>query len=199
MMRADLEIICNWIQRGSNVLDLGCGDGALLKYLAQQRGVRGLGLEIDDANVVRCIKNGVNVIQINLNDGLTHYFNNNMFDYVVMTQTLQALPNPVELLEEMLHVGNEGIITFPNMGHWRCRLQFLLRGRMPVTEALPAMWYETENIHLCTVKDFEDVCAKRRIRILERIAINCTHRVGIGPQIMPNWFREIALYRITRD
>lgn len=197
-MRADLEIICDWIQRGSSVLDLGCGDGTLLQHLTRQGTVRVLGLERDDANVVRCVQNGVDVLQVDLSDGLESYFNDGMFDYVVMTQTLQALSNPVKLLNEMLRVGNESIITFPNMGHWRSRLQLMLRGKMPVTPALPAMWYNTENIHLCTVKDFEELCAAHKIRILERAAVDRTHHTAIGLRLVPNWLGEIAMYRLTR-
>ena len=197
-MRADLAIISNWIHRGSSVLDLGCGDGTLLRHLAQQRNVRGLGLEIDGANIERCVQNGVDVIQIDLSDGLAYYFKDGTFDYVVMTQTLQALPNPVRLLNEMLRVGNEGIITFPNIGHWRSRMQLMFRGRMPVTPALPAPWYETENIHLCTVKDFEDLCTTHTIRIRARATVDRTHRATIGLRLVPNWLGEIALYRLTR-
>ena len=196
-MRADLEIIRDWIQQGSSILDLGCGDGALLKCLTEQRNVRGLGLEIDDANIVRCIENGVDAIQVDLNEGLARYFSDKVFDYVIMTQTLQALPNPKKLLEEMLRVGNEGIVTFPNMGHWRSRLYFLLRGKMPVTESLPAMWYETKNIHLCTMRDFECLCDECGIHILERTTVDCTHRTRTGSIFIPNWLGEIALYRIT--
>ena len=153
MLRPDLEIISGWIKPHSRMLDLGCGDGVLLEHLAAQHQVEGVGLEIDDANIVACIRRGVHVIQTNLDQGLSRYFSAGMFDYVVLTQTLQNIHRPDKLLREMLEVGREGIITFPNMAYWLNRLQILVRGRMPVTRTLPQAWYETTNIHLCTVKD----------------------------------------------
>ena len=197
-MRADLEIICNWIRAGSTVLDLGCGDGTLLKHLAKTRNVSGTGLELDDNNIVRCIENGVNVVQMDLNKGLVGYFEHYRFDYVVMTQTLQALPHPEILLDEMLRIGNEGIITFPNMGYWRNRLQIMFGGRMPVTKALPETWFKTENIHLCTTHDFEDLCRDKGVRILERDTMNSGHRNHFGMHFMPNLTGEIAFYHVSR-
>lgn len=198
-MRKDLEIICNWIKPGTKVLDLGCGDGALLKHLAETCDVFGIGLELDDDNIVRCIENGVSVVQMDLNQGLDDYFSDYRFDYVVMTQTLQALPHPDVLLEDMLRIGNEGIITFPNMGYWKSRLQILLRGRMPVTKSLPGTWFATENIHLCTLKDFEDLCREKNIRILECETMDSVHRNRLGMQIAPNLMGEIALYRVAKN
>ena len=197
MLRSDLDIISRWIRPGSKVLDLGCGDGVLLQHLAERRQVKGLGLEINDESIIQCIQRGVPVIQSNLDRGLSDYFSADMFDYVVLTQTLQAIHRPDKLLREMLEVGKEGIITFPNMAYWLNRLQLLLRGRMPVTRALPQSWYDTNNIHLCTIKDFEDLCFNRKIRILERQTVNASHRSGLSVALLSNWLGEIAIYRVS--
>ena len=197
-MRTDLEIICQWIKPGSKVLDLGCGDGDLLKHLAETRDVFGVGLELSDENIIRCVENGVNVVQMDLSEGLEDYFDDYHFDYVVMTQTLQALPRPDILLEEMLRIGNEGIVTFPNMGYWLNRLHLLVGGSMPMTKTLPYAWFSTENIHLCTVKDFEKLCGDKGIDILERKAMDSAHRDSWGTRFLPNLMGEIALYRVSR-
>ena len=196
-MRPDLEIIRDWIKTGSSVLDLGCGDGSLLSDLSRTHNIRGVGLEIDVANVIRCIRRGVEVVQADLDKGLLGYFENRRFDYVVMTQTLQAVHHPERLLNEMLNVGREGIITFPNMGYWKSRCQLFFKGTMPVTKVLPANWFDTRNIHLCTFKDFENLCRRNNIRILERVAVDHAHRGRIGIRMIPNLIGEIALYRIT--
>lgn len=193
-LRPDLELICDWIKPRSRILDLGCGDGALLAYLANTRGVRGYGLEIDPDNVVRCIESGVNVIQADIDEGLPE-FETGSFDHVVMTQALQALQRPDEALAEILRVGHSGIITFPNFGHWRVR-KALLRGRMPITPALPSRWYDTPNIHLCTVDDFEALCAARGWRVLDRRLVNRSHRGGLAHRLAPNLFTEIAMYQL---
>ncbi|MFO7594573.1 MAG: methionine biosynthesis protein MetW [Pseudomonadota bacterium] len=194
-LRPDLEIISKWIKPSSRVLDLGCGDGTLLEYLEKERGVEGYGLEIDPDNVVACIERGVSVIQSDLDAGLSDYFDDNSFDYVVMTQTLQAMHYPSRLLSEMLRVGRQGIVTFPNFGHWRSRFQIALGGHMPVSRALPNEWYNTPNIHLCTLKDFEQLCQKLDIEILQRNVVDTAHRSNLGMKLLPNLLGEIALYR----
>jgi len=195
-MRPDLELISKWIDQGSRLLDLGCGDGTLLAHLATHSGVSGYGLEIAPANVERCVAAGVNVLQFDLNRGLAD-FRDGSFDYVVMTQTLQAVAEPNRLLKEMLRVGRQGIVTFPNFGHWRCRLS-LARGRMPMSRALPNQWYDTPNIHLCTVADFEKLCDDLGIEILQRALVDNAHRSGLGLRAFPRLLGEICTYRLRR-
>lgn len=196
-LRPDLAVISEWIEPGSRILDLGCGDGTLLHHLATTRQVRGYGLEIDPDNVSTCVARGVNVIQADLDDGLRD-FATDAFDYVVLTQTLQALARPDEALTEILRVGRRAIVTFPNFGHWRVRLQFL-RGRMPLTPALPDQWYSTPNIHLCTVNDFEALCAERRWTCLHRSLLDSAHRRGQRIGFLPNLFAEVALYLLEDE
>ncbi len=196
-LRADLALIVDWVDPASRVLDLGCGDGSLMAHLAETRDVTGYGVEIDIDNVVACVQRGVHVIQDDLNDGLSA-FNDNTFDYVVMTQTLQAMARPDLLLEEMLRVGRQGIVTLPNFGHWRCRWQIGITGRMPISPALPAQWYDTENIHLCSLSDFEALCSERGIRVLQREVVNHAHQRTRIARMLPNLFGEIAIYRIER-
>ena len=197
--RPDFELISNWITPGARILDLGCGDGALLAHLAKTRGVRGYGLEIDAKNVATCIAAGVSVIQADIDDGLPD-FADASFDYVVMTEALQALVRPDKVLAEMLRVGKRAIVTFPNFGHWRVRWS-LLRGHMPVTPTLPSEWYETQNIKLCTLADFEALCAKSSWTITERALLDRARRVnggGLAIRAFPNLFGEIALYQLQR-
>ncbi|NOR39734.1 MAG: methionine biosynthesis protein MetW [Gammaproteobacteria bacterium] len=196
-MRQDLATISEWIRPGSRVLDLGCGDGTLLGQLQEKRQVTGYGLEIDDDNVTRCIKAGVNVLQTDLDAGLSD-FDAESFDYVIMTQTLQAVHYPDRLLEEMLRVGREGIVTFPNFAHWVNRVQLTLGGSMPMSRTLPNPWYSTPNIHLCTVSDFEKLCNERGIHILQRTMINQAGDCNFGNYLLPNLLGRTALYRFER-
>ena len=196
-VRQDLRIIANWITPGSRILDLGCGDGTLLAYLRDEYNVSGYGLEIDPDNITTCVAKKLNVLQTDLDAGLSD-FDEESFDYVVMTETLQAIRHPDKLLQEMLRIGREGIITFPNFGHWRSRLQIAL-GHMPVTPSLPSEWYNTENIHLCTLADFEDLCGKLGIHVLERTVVDRTHETDFLMKLAPNLFGEIALYRFRKD
>lgn len=196
-MRPDLEIIQNWISVNSRVLDLGCGDGSLLHYLKQTRNVFDIGLEIDSDNIERCLAKGVNVIEQNLNDGLGN-FQSDSFDTVLLTQTLQAVHYPDKLVEEMLRIGNNCIVTFPNFGNWKSRLYLSLRGRMPVSRFMPYEWYNTPNIHFCTVKDFDKLCRERSIKVLRRTVVNSRHQGSWYMKVWPNFLGEIAIYHITR-
>jgi len=197
-LRADLEIIRRWITPGSRVLDLGCGDGALLDRLVREHEVSGYGLEIDADNVVRCIERGINVLQIDLDEGLSQ-FEDNSFDFVVMTAALQEVRRPDLLLDEMLRIGQENIVTFPNFGHWKPRLSLALRGVMPVSRSLPNTWYDSPNIHLCTVHDFENLCTTKGIDITRRYVVNFKHRSHWAMRLLPNLLGEIALYQLRRD
>ena len=190
--RADLKAIAGWVRQGASVLDLGCGDGLLLKHLAQTRGVRGYGVEIEDAKVIACVANGVNVIQTDLERGLSD-FDSGSFDYVILSLTLQAVLHTEEIVGEMLRIGREAIVTFPNFGHWAARWQ-ILRGRMPVSKTLPYQWYETPNVHLFTVEDFERFCRALGIRVLERVILH----EGDAVRFLPNLRGSVAVYRIQR-
>ena len=188
--RPDFEAIARWVKPGSTALDLGCGDGLLLKYLRETKGVRGYGVEIDDASVLACVKNSVNVIQSDLERGLAG-FDAGSFDYVILSQTLQAVRHTEEIVGEILRVGRQGIVTFPNFGHWSQRLQIFFAGRMPVSDVLPYQWYNTPNLHLFTLADFENFCDGHSIRILERLAL---HR-GRPVKLMPNLRGTLAVFR----
>jgi len=196
-LRRDLEIIADWIRPQSHVLDLGCGDGTLLAHLQDAKSCTGYGLAIEAANIARCISRGVDVIQTDLDRGLQE-FRSAGFDYVVMTQSLQALHYPVRVIDEMLRIGREAVTSFPNMGHWKCRLQLAVAGHMPVTRTLPYHWYDTPNIHLCTVHDFERLCDAQGYEVLERAAVDRHHRVTAPARLLPNLFGESALYRFRR-
>lgn len=190
IFRQDFAIISGWVKFGSKVLDLGCGDGALLQFLRSGLEVKGYGVEKDDANWLACMKNGSNVIQMDLEDGLSG-FEDQSFDTVVLSQTLQAMHKTEEIVQEMLRVGREVIVTFPNFGYWRNRLQ-ITNGRMPVSKILPYQWYDTPNVHLCTINDFDEFCKNHKITILERCVITDTKAVNF----MPNLLGNLAMYRL---
>ncbi len=197
-MRSDLEIICGWIQPSSRILDLGCGDGTLLAYLQQHKQVQGYGLEIDPNNITACLQKGVNVIEQDLDQDDLSHFKDKSFDLVVMTQALQAVRSPDIMLDEMLRMGRECIITFPNFGHWRLRFYLAQKGRMPMSKTLPYTWYNTPNIHLCTFKDFEELCTQKNIYIKRRTVVDNEHRTRWSNQVFPNLFGQIAIYQVSR-
>lgn len=190
--RPDFAAIAAWIPQGASVLDLGCGDGSLLRYLKETRKVRGYGVEISDANIVACMRNGVNVIQGDLDSGLSG-FESNAFDFVLLSQTLQATRHTEPLVQEMLRVGREGIVSFPNFGYWRNRLN-VLRGIMPVSRELPYQWYDTPNVHLCTLHDFESFCGDLCVAILDRRVMTGKSEV----KLLPNLLGSTAVYRFQR-
>ena len=187
--RSDFLAIARWIRTNSRVLDLGCGDGSLLRYLKEARGVNGYGVEIDDTKVLACVKNRVNVLQNDLESGLSE-FESGSFDYVILSQTLQAVRHTERILRDMLRVGRQAIVTFPNFGYWRHRLQ-ILAGRMPVSGELPYEWYDTPNIHLFTIRDFESFCGTHNVRILERVVM----AQGRPVNFLPNLLGSLAVYR----
>ncbi len=196
-MRADLAIIADLIRPGARVLDLGCGEGELLAHLKANKSVNGYGLEINSRNITTCILKGVNVIEQDLDAGLEN-FADDSFDMVVMTETLQSVRAPVQMLEDMLRIGRECIVTFPNFGHWRCRAYLATRGRMPVSEHLPHSWYDTPNIHLCTFLDFERLCRSRGYNIIERFVVDADHANRPLINRFPNFFGTFAFYRLGR-
>ncbi|MAV23129.1 MAG: methionine biosynthesis protein MetW [Gammaproteobacteria bacterium] len=192
-----IEVIKNWIDKESQVLDLGCGDGNILNILTKELGVTALGVEINQENLNECINLGLNVIQQNIDEGLSN-FSNKSFDVVIMSQTIQVLKEPKQALLEVTRIGKESIVTIPNFGHWATRLNLLLSGRMPVTGALPNNWYDTENIHLCTIKDFEVLCSECGIDILEKRFFNGSGKEKGLTQIVPNAFAATAIYKISK-
>ena len=190
--RQDFAIIADWVKLGSKVLDLGCGDGSLLYFLQGSLEVRGYGVEKDDANWLACMSTGINVIQMDLEAGLSG-FEAQSFDTVILSQTLQAMHNTEGIVQEMLRVGHEAIVTFPNFGYWRHRMQ-VVAGQMPVSENLPYQWYDTPNVHLCTINDFEQFCAEHNIRIEERRVLTDGEPISV----MPNLMGSLAMYRLQR-
>jgi methionine biosynthesis protein MetW len=188
-MRYEFELIGSWIPEKARVLDLGCGDGVLLAGLSATHGVEGYGVEIDAAGVLASVRNGVNVIQMDMETGLST-FEDDAFDFVILSQTLQAMRNVELIMREMLRVGREGIVTFPNFGYWRHRID-ILQGHMPVSKTLPYQWYDTPNIHLCTVKDFEDLCVKLGAEILDERVINAGRTV----EFLPNLMGSVGVFR----
>ena len=191
MARADYAAIARWVPAKARVLDLGCGDGELLKYLREERATAGYGVEIDADNIVACVKNGVNVIQMDLESGLSG-FENDSFDCVILSQTLQAVLNTELMMSELLRVGREAIVTLPNFGYWRHRLQLFLGGHMPVSPTLPYQWFDTPNVHMCTLADFEAFCEHREVRILERLVLDG----GRVVKTLPNLRGSLAIYRV---
>ena len=194
MQRGDVDTIVSWVPEGGKVLDLGCGAGELLNRLRVEKHVEGLGVDIDPANIIAAVSKGLCVVQQNMEDGLQN-FEGSRFDAVIIAYSLQVLERPHTVLERIVSIGNEAIVTFPNFGHWRSRLSLLLSGRMPKTKALPYSWFDTPNIHFCTVADFEALCRDLNIIVVER---RMSSRAGLLAQLWPNLFAKSASYRITR-
>jgi methionine biosynthesis protein MetW len=196
-LRPDLALIAEWIPAGARVLDLGCGDGALLAFLARSKRVSGYGVELDERYIPQCIRNGVNVIQMDLNRGLAE-FDDDSFDCVVLSLALLAMRRSDQVVREMLRVGREGIVSFQNFAHWQVRWQVGVRGHMPLTGALPYEWYNTPNLHFCTFRDFDRLCRELGLEVLARHAMDHRHKTGLWLRLLPNLLGEIALYRFRR-
>lgn len=192
-----VEKLLPWIETGSRVLDLGCGDGALLRKLVDTKQVQGLGLEIDQLKITQCVMRGIDVIEQDLDKGLAN-FQTDSFDTVVMTQTLQAVHYPHHVLDEMLRVGRQCIIAFPNFGHWQCRWYLGTRGKMPVSRFMPHTWYDTPNIHFCTVDDFEALCEQKNICILARTVTDQSNQYTPLVKYWPNLFAMTAIYIVSK-
>jgi methionine biosynthesis protein MetW len=188
-LRDDLRQIAAWVADGARVLDLGCGDGVLMAYLRDSRAARVYGVEIDDDSILQCVRRGLSVIQADLESGL-RMFPDGMFDTVVLSQTLQAMHQTEAVLREMARVGRQGIVSFPNFGHWR-HLLSLLGGRMPVSPQMPYQWYDTPNVHLCTPRDFEILAARLGLAITGRALLANGRPVGI----LPGLRSKLAVYR----
>lgn len=196
-MRLDQRLVEQWVQPGSRVLDLGCGNGELLAHLQRSRQVRGYGMEIDADKITAAITRGVNVIEQDLNRGLANLADAS-FDTLLMAQALQAVQRPDELLDDMVRVAREVIVTFPNFGHWKTRWYLIRHGRMPVSRALPYGWYDTPNIHLCTFRDFEAMCREKGLKVLDRLAVDQDQQGSGLSRLFPNLFGEIGIFRVSR-
>ena len=191
----DNQVLFSWINDESTVLDLGCGDGEILKTLMNKKNITGYGFEIDPNHIEKCISKGINVIEYDLNDGLQN-IKSKSFDFIVMSQTLQTLNAPHTMLNEMLRIGEKCIVTFPNFGYWRTRFSLLISGRMPVTKQLRYQWYDTPNIHLFTYKDFELLCEKQNINILKKEFDGSSFSAPFR-RLSANLFAQTAVYLLS--
>ena len=198
--RVDLLAVADMVAPGAKVLDVGCGDGELLRILAERRGVDGRGIELSREGVNECVAKGLAVVQGDADTDLVDYPDDG-FDYVILSQTLQATRHPRQVLENMLHIGRRAIVSFPNFGHFGIRLQILLGGRMPTTDNLPYTWYDTPNIHFCTIKDFRQLCGVVGARMEKAIALNAWgRRLRLtAPWWFWNLFGEQAVFLLSRQ
>ncbi len=197
--RVDLLLIAEMVSAGARVLDVGCGDGTLLRLLSEKRGVDGRGIELSQAGVNSCVAQGLSVIQGDADTDLVHY-PDLAFDFAILSQTLQATYSPRHVLEQLLRIGKRAVVSFPNFGHWRVRGQLLFGGQMPLTDNLPDHWYDTPNIHLCTIKDFRGLCKDVGARVERAVALNAYGRkLGVSmPAFAQNLFGEQAVFLLSR-
>tara|TARA_B100001996_G_C18498712_1_gene530616 strand:+ start:149 stop:745 length:597 start_codon:yes stop_codon:yes gene_type:complete len=198
-MKKEFQIISEIIEKNTRVLDVGCGDGTLMKFLKNEKNVDTRGLEISKHNVQNCIGKGLSVIEGNAEKDL-YQFPNLSFDYVILSQTLQAFYNPEKVIDELLRISNKAIITIPNFGFWKVRLHLLLKGTMPVTKALPNKWFDTPNLHMCSIKDFFDFCSEKKIKLSESISLNGekTSKINIGNINIKNFTSELGIFLIKK-
>ena len=198
-MRFDLRIIASWIEPGSKVLDLGCGEGDLLYFLRGNKKVDGTGIEQVEAKVVQCIEKGLSVLQGDINEEVMDY-PDNTFDYVILSQTLQQVYEPAELIQSLLRIGRKGIVSFPNFSHWRVRLQLLTTGYAPITKQLPYDWHNTPNIRVITLRDFRKFSRDVGFQILREVAINTNSedKVGNIVEFLPNLRATYGIFLIGR-
>ena len=198
-MKKEFQIISELIDNNTRVLDVGCGDGTLMKHLKNEKNIDTRGLEISKKNVQICISKGLSIIEGNAEKDL-HQFPNLSFDYVVLSQTLQAFYNPEKVIEDLLRVASKAIVTIPNFGYWKVRMHLLLKGTMPVTKALPNDWYNTPNLHMCTIKDFYNYCFKKKIEIYKTIAMNgeITSIINRSNINIKNLSSELGIFLINK-
>jgi methionine biosynthesis protein MetW len=198
-MRFDLQVIASWIENRSSLLDLGCGSGDLLHFLQDQKGVRGTGIELQEEKVSRCIEKGLTVLHGDIIEEIRDY-PDGVFDYVVLSQTLQQVFEPDKLIREMLRVGRKGIVSFPNFSHWRNRMQFFFLGRAPVSKELPYEWYDTPNIRVIPISDFFRFCRRSGFRIVRSSAIRTHHHdiEGRVISVLPNLLATYGIFMIGR-
>jgi methionine biosynthesis protein MetW len=199
LIRYDLQIIASWIEPGSRVLDLGCGEGDLLQHLIAHKAVTGAGIEHNEEKVARCIEKGLSVLQGDISQEVLDY-PDNAFDYVILSQTLQQVYEPAALIRSMLRIGHKGIVSFPNFSHWGIRVQVIFTGYAPVSRQLPYQWYDTPNIRVITLKDFRKFVHEVELRVLDEVAIN-THsqdRYGRIIAFLPNLRATYGIYLIGK-
>jgi methionine biosynthesis protein MetW len=194
--RIDYSVILDLVPPGTKVLDLGCGDGTLLAGLVREKGVIGRGIEISEEGVHACIAKGLTVLQGDIDEGLRDYPDRS-FDYVILNQTLQAVKKPDMVLSEILRVGEKGVVGLPNFAFWRMRLYLMFNGRMPKTDFLPYDWYDTPNIHFCSVLDFEEYCRKKSVTVEKRIYLSTDRGGRVLKGVRPNLFAESAVYLLS--
>ena len=198
-MKKEFKIISELIDNNTRVLDVGCGDGTLMKYLKEKKNIDTRGLEISKKNVQDCTSKGLSVIEGNAEKDL-HQFPNLSFDYVILSQTLQAFYNPEKVIDDLLRVANKAIVTIPNFGHWKVRIHLLLKGTMPLTETLPNEWYNTPNLHMCTIKDFFNFCSKKKIELYKSISLSGqkTSTINSGNINIRNLSSELGIFLIKK-